>query len=1190
MYQLYGIYKTNSILALLFVFFTQTVFASGNFDDNTEFNTLNSTPCFLISNTDQTLFGFSNDLVDNTVQNTVIQNQLNTKKINLNVNELLNRFKTLFSSEENNKVTYELTNELVQSEDYFATCAGTVGGVLPEDDFDGDGYCNNVDFDDDNDGIPDIYETCNPQSASSIFAQDVTSTDDTYQMVNPELVSDGDTNTMYSSSRADDISQINYYFQATDNVSVIRIYNTDGVNAGKRAITKIGKVRLYDNQGNILWETTDLIVNPNNTSNQDFSLGTVLDNVSRMQWLNTYPNHGQGVAWREAFIRGCDESDADADGLANRFDTDSDNDGCPDAVESNAVSATQGYLFTDLDEQLMVDLPVGTSGTNAGVPGSNRNNGVGAYDATVKMPECDPCDPASTKYNDNDHDGIADFCDLDDDNDGILDNDEFMCPEDSGNIVDYSVNPPQTPLAGLTVPGTAGGFEITHTMTGTAGAWYGPEGSGQPYNIARNGNDFTDPMVMTHQFNTPLRNLYFTFRDIDAGNGGTEHVNIRVYYQGVQLTPIQEIVGENIQVVGQYAYEGRTSNGNTEAYENGVELFFGPQLADKIIITQYHTTNWPNQGVLYNYEGGCVLVDTDNDGIPDYLDLDSDGDGCPDAIEGGASISMKDLADDGSLAQYDANGNLLSGTAVDSDGIPGGIAQDFGDSRDPEATNCISTEPDVNQTPQDQPVDGNVLTNDTPSTNGNLIVTDIVMPDGTVVPVGESGSGPQTIPGVGVIEVMPDGSYTFTPEEGYTGTVPSIGVVVEDETTGISEQTDLTIEVVPEVDTTADNTAPVAQDDTNSLESCGTVTGTISSNDSDIDGDTLTVSALLADTDGDGLADDTVAIGSPTTVYGISEMGEIAVAGTITINADGTYTFQADCDFTGEVIVENTLTDGSETDESTLTLEVENALTNKTFANDDANISPNDTNQTGNLLENDSDPEGDVQSIQSITFTLNGVEYSTTPNASTPISLYQTVDGVDVLIGTITIDPATGEYLFDPQPSYSGTFILAYTVVDSEGNTDTSSVYLTVLPAVPVDFTPILTTYTDGDIVNGKGDMLFLVNIDEVLGKTSNSGPLTIRLKKSEFLNFTYDGAATNVGGLAVDNPNWVFDDSNPIFWFWTTTQTVQPFGRSTDFAFIAQFDSNGTTGKQEFEVQIPEESGGDTDISNNSDYDTIYF
>lgn len=42
-------------------------------------------------------------------------------------------------------------------------------------------------------------------------------------------------------------------------------------------------------------------------------------------------------------------------------------------------------------------------------------------------------------------------------------------------------------------------------------------------------------------------------------------------------------------------------------------------------------------------EEGTKECDTDNDGIPDRLDLDSDGDGCSDAIEGGADIANSQL-------------------------------------------------------------------------------------------------------------------------------------------------------------------------------------------------------------------------------------------------------------------------------------------------------------------------------------------------------------------------------------------------------------------------------------------------------------------------------------------------------------------------------------------------------------------
>jgi hypothetical protein len=37
---------------------------------------------------------------------------------------------------------------------------------------------------------------------------------------------------------------------------------------------------------------------------------------------------------------------------------------------------------------------------------------------------------------------------------------------------------------------------------------------------------------------------------------------------------------------------------------------------------------------------GATDIDTDNDGIPNRLDLDSDGDGCADAIEAGVNKTI----------------------------------------------------------------------------------------------------------------------------------------------------------------------------------------------------------------------------------------------------------------------------------------------------------------------------------------------------------------------------------------------------------------------------------------------------------------------------------------------------------------------------------------------------------------------
>lgn len=93
------------------------------------------------------------------------------------------------------------------------------------------------------------------------------------------------------------------------------------------------------------------------------------------------------------------------------------------------------------------------------------------------------------------------------------------------------------------------------------------------------------------------------------------------------------------------------------------------------------------------FPGGlCNLplgVDTDGDGIPDYLDLDSDGDGCPDAIEGTGNIEYTQLNPDFSIAG-----------PVDVNGVPVAVSggQGVGTSADP-LTGCSCVKPPVGGTP-----------------------------------------------------------------------------------------------------------------------------------------------------------------------------------------------------------------------------------------------------------------------------------------------------------------------------------------------------------------------------------------------------------------------------------------------------------------------------------------------------------
>ena len=253
---------------------------------------------------------------------------------------------------------------------------------------------------------------------------------------------------------------------------------------------------------------------------------------------------------------------------------------------------------------------------------------------------------------DTDGDAIPDSIDLDNDNDGILDTTEMSCS--SGLLLDYSSEPADTALNGLTLAGEVFGLEITHSITGAYQLWEGPEGTAQKFNVFRTDGNATNPGVMTYEFNKAIANLDFSIRDLDYQSGGKETSKIEAFYHGVKVAPSTMNIGANIQAIGGGFYEGLTDNTSTTSYDNAVRYTFN-MLVDKLVVTTYHSTGVDGLGSLNTFEGGCVVVDTDNDGISDYLDLDSDNDGIPDNVEGQTTADYEPIS-----GTVDANGTYAS--------------------------------------------------------------------------------------------------------------------------------------------------------------------------------------------------------------------------------------------------------------------------------------------------------------------------------------------------------------------------------------------------------------------------------------------------------------------------------------------------------------------------------------------------
>ncbi|MCF8486943.1 MAG: tandem-95 repeat protein [Rhodobacteraceae bacterium] len=163
--------------------------------------------------------------------------------------------------------------------------------------------------------------------------------------------------------------------------------------------------------------------------------------------------------------------------------------------------------------------------------------------------------------------------------------------------------------------------------------------------------------------------------------------------------------------------------------------------------------------------------------------------------------------------------------------------------------------PDVAETDEDVAIDIAVLANDTDPNGDPLTITSATADNGTV-------------------SVNPDGTLHYIPDTNFNGT-DSITYTIEDPA-GNTAATTVVVAVDPV------NDAPVAVDDASTTPFNTAVTYPVLGNDTDVDGDTLSVLGVPTVTSGDG---------------------------TVGVNGDGSLTFSPTPGFAGVATVEYAITD-----------------------------------------------------------------------------------------------------------------------------------------------------------------------------------------------------------------------------------------------------------------------------------------
>ncbi|MBU2982517.1 tandem-95 repeat protein [Lentibacter algarum] len=496
-------------------------------------------------------------------------------------------------------------------------------------------------------------------------------------------------------------------------------------------------------------------------------------------------------------------------------------------------------------------------------------------------------------------------------------------------------------------------------------------------------------------YSNDVQNVKFRLNDIDGGGGdvdpGTPNhqdiVTIRAYGPDGEEVPVTFSSGSAVDEDGNVLTGGSVNYGYTDGDASTLVCIDGPV---SYIEIEYDNAGTGEQAVMVS-DVHFSTMDADPNTAPDARD-DTDETSEDTAVV--VDVLDNDSDPDGDDLTVTGTTEPANGTAVENgDGTvtytpnAGFVGTDTFDYTvtDPSGNESTATVT-VNVTEASDPNTFPVAGDDTAVTDeGEAVIVTVLEndsdPDGdplTITQVGE--------PDNGTAVANADGTITYTPDAGFTGT-ETITYVIEDGQGGY-DTADIVVTVNP------GNEAPTATDDNETTDLDEAVVISVLGNDSDPEGEDLTV------------------IGTTTPANG-----------TAVANGDGTVTYTPNTGFTGTDTFDYTITDPSG-NESTATVTVVVSDPNQApIAGDDSDTTDLEMPVVIDVLGNDSDPEGEALTVTGTTEPANG---SAVVNAN----------------GTITYTPADG---------FTGTDTFDYTVTDPAGNATTATVTVTVQDPVEPD-------------------------------------------------------------------------------------------------------------------------------------------
>ncbi len=314
-------------------------------------------------------------------------------------------------------------------------------------------------------------------------------------------------------------------------------------------------------------------------------------------------------------------------------------------LDYSAVSGGGGGLFKISAPNAYSQL---TINGNGGLNGSL----MAICQASIK--ESNSCIPSATNP-DSDGDNIADVCDYDDDNDGILD--IIECPTATNTFYSYFNS------GNYNASINAAGTNIQSTSASTIGSGL-TRSIISPYNymeltgiaatteaMAITNNEYVEYSFTTNSKSAFVNNIgYYTTNSSSTGENTQYHFSARIS---------NDNFASNNVLLNDKAYD--SSAGTSVVPLSDGAYWLAPNTTYKVRVYFYAVNGGTTATIAHDDFSllGYVECDTDEDSIPNRLDLDSDNDGCPDAIEGGAAFISSNLVNS---AMPGGNAGATSGT------------------------------------------------------------------------------------------------------------------------------------------------------------------------------------------------------------------------------------------------------------------------------------------------------------------------------------------------------------------------------------------------------------------------------------------------------------------------------------------------------------------------------------------------